>query len=55
MTQKRRKFTAEFKARVVMFPPGKWKGDDGSIIAGSAKKEIDVHLKRLPWFRKIAD
>ncbi len=40
-------------SRTVMFPKGIWKADDGSSITGPAKKEIDVAMERLPWFRLI--
>jgi alpha-glucosidase len=36
--------------RMVVFPKGKWKADDGSIITGPATKEIGVPLDRLPYF-----
>ena len=40
-------------SRFVEFPEGEWKGDDGSIIQGPARLQIDVPIDRLPWFRKI--
>jgi alpha-glucosidase len=39
--------------REVVFPEGKWQGDDGSIVTGPAKIKIEVPLERLPWYRKI--
>ncbi|MEI8115864.1 MAG: glycoside hydrolase family 31 protein [Bacteroidia bacterium] len=41
------------RSREVIFPAGKWKSDDGSIVYGPKKLIIDVPLKRLPWFRKL--
>ena len=37
--------------RTVVFPEGKWVGDDGSMVEGPARKDIAVPLERLPWFR----
>jgi alpha-glucosidase (family GH31 glycosyl hydrolase) len=39
------------RVRSVVFPEGIWKGDDGSVVKGPAKKEISVPLDRLPWYR----
>jgi len=36
--------------RTVVFPKGKWKADDGSMITGPVTKEINVPLDRLPYF-----
>jgi alpha-glucosidase (family GH31 glycosyl hydrolase) len=41
------------RSREVVFPEGKWQGDDGSIVTGPAKQKIEVPLERLPWYRKI--
>jgi len=41
------------RSRDVVFPPGKWKGDDGITITGPAKIKIKVPLERLPWYRKL--
>jgi alpha-glucosidase (family GH31 glycosyl hydrolase) len=41
------------RSREVVFPEGKWQGDDGSIVIGPAKLKIEVPLERLPWYRKI--
>ncbi len=38
--------------RKITFPPGRWEGDDGTVIEGPQKKEIVTPLSRLPWFRK---
>lgn len=40
-------------SREVIFPDGKWKGDDDSIVTGPVTLKIDVPLERLPWYRKI--
>ncbi|MEO6722043.1 MAG: glycoside hydrolase family 31 protein [Ferruginibacter sp.] len=40
-------------SRLVLFPKGKWKGDDATLITGPTKKRIQVSLDRLPWFRLI--
>ena len=42
------------RSREVVFPPGKWKGDDGSIVEGPLKLKIEVPLNRLPWYRKMS-
>jgi len=39
--------------RMIVFPKGKWKADDGSIIKGPVTKEVDVQLNRLPYFELI--
>ncbi len=41
------------RSREVVFPEGKWMGDDGSEVTGPAKLKIDVPLERLPWFRIV--
>lgn len=41
------------RSREVVFPEGKWKGDDGSVVTGPAKLKIEVPLERLPWYRRI--
>ena len=43
------------RSRDVLFPEGKWKGDDGKTITGPIKLKIDVPLERLPWYRKIVE
>jgi alpha-glucosidase (family GH31 glycosyl hydrolase) len=37
--------------RTVVFPPGTWKGDDGSVTKGPAKQVVKAPLERLPWWR----
>jgi alpha-glucosidase (family GH31 glycosyl hydrolase) len=39
--------------RMVIFPKGKWKADDGTIITGPVNKEIEVPLDRLPYFELL--
>ena len=39
------------RARTVVFPPGRWLGDDTSIVDGPTKLEISVPLARLPYYR----
>lgn len=40
------------RKRKIIFPPGRWEGDDGSVIEGPQKLEIETPLSRLPWYRK---
>jgi hypothetical protein len=39
--------------RDVIFPDGKWQGDDGSTVNGPVTLKIEVPLERLPWYRKM--
>jgi len=41
------------RSRQVIFPEGKWMGDDGIIVDGPVSLTIDVPLERLPWYRKL--
>lgn len=41
------------RERKVVFPEGKWKGDDGSIVTGGKTIGIKVPLDRLPYFQKL--
>ena len=34
------------RSRRVVFPPGEWRADDGSVVVGPATKDIDVPLDR---------
>ena len=43
------------RSRTVVFPEGKWEGDDGSIVTGNKSVEIQVPLERLPYYRKIGN
>jgi alpha-glucosidase (family GH31 glycosyl hydrolase) len=40
-------------SREIVFPEAEWKGDDGSIVQGPCKIDVDVPLSRLPWYRKV--
>jgi alpha-glucosidase len=39
--------------RRLVVPPGRWRGDDGSVVSGPTSVEIDAALDRLPWYRRI--
>lgn len=39
--------------RTVLFPPGTWKGDDGTLVTGPAKEVVQAPLARLPWYRRV--
>lgn len=41
------------RTRRIVFPPGTWKGEDGSVVEGPRTLEVDAPLGRLPWYRKI--
>jgi alpha-glucosidase (family GH31 glycosyl hydrolase) len=43
------------RKRRLVVPPGRWRGDDGSVVQGPATLLIDVPLERLPWYRRLAD
>jgi alpha-glucosidase (family GH31 glycosyl hydrolase) len=43
------------REREVVFPKGRWKGDDGSVVEGPSVKMIVAPLDRLPWYRKISE
>ncbi len=40
-------------SREIVFPPGKWSGDDGSSVTGPSKIKVSVPIERLPWYRRI--
>ena len=40
-------------SRTVVFPPGTWRGDDGSTVTGPCTREIAAPLTRLPWYRAV--
>jgi len=42
------------RSRLIVFPPGSWKGDDGSMLQGPKKLEVAAPLSRLPWYRRVA-
>ncbi|MHB8901561.1 MAG: glycoside hydrolase family 31 protein [Thermoguttaceae bacterium] len=39
-------------SRTVLIPPGSWKADDGTLIAGPVQKTFDVPLARLLYFER---
>jgi alpha-glucosidase (family GH31 glycosyl hydrolase) len=41
------------RKRIVVFPEGQWKSEEGEIITGGKQLEIEVPLERLPYFTKI--
>lgn len=41
------------REREVVFPEGKWNGDDGSTVTGPVKMTIKVPVERLPWYTKL--
>jgi alpha-glucosidase len=41
------------RKRRLVVPPGRWRGDDGTVVSGPATVEIAVPLERLPWYRRI--
>lgn len=40
-------------SREIVFPPGKWKGDDESVVSGPTKIIVNVPIERLPWYRRM--
>jgi alpha-glucosidase len=40
------------RKRSVTFPPGRWRGDDGSLVEGPITRAIDVPLARLPFYER---
>ena len=43
------------RSRRIVFPPGQWRGDDGSLVEGPATVEVNAPLERLPWYRRVED
>ena len=43
------------RSRDIVFPEGKWLGDDGIVVTGPVTQKVDVPLERLPWYRKVTD
>jgi len=43
------------RSRTVLFPPGTWQGDDGSMVEGPCTLTVDAPLARLPWYRLVGN
>jgi alpha-glucosidase (family GH31 glycosyl hydrolase) len=41
------------RSRKVVFPEGQWKDENGNVLTGGKKLEIQVPLERLPYFIKL--
>lgn len=41
------------RSRTIIFPEGRWKGDDGSLVEGPAILEVEAPLNKLPWYIKL--
>jgi alpha-glucosidase (family GH31 glycosyl hydrolase) len=41
-------------SREIVFPPGRWIGDDGARVDGPCRREVPAPLERLPWYRRTA-
>jgi alpha-glucosidase (family GH31 glycosyl hydrolase) len=41
------------RGRRLVVPPGRWEGDDGSVVLGPTTIQIDVPLARLPRYRRV--
>ena len=41
-------------SRRVVIPPGRWRGDDGKTVEGSATIEVAAPLARLPHFERVS-
>jgi alpha-glucosidase (family GH31 glycosyl hydrolase) len=39
--------------RRVVFPPGTWRGDDGSLVVGPCRQDVHAPLSRVPWYRRM--
>jgi alpha-glucosidase (family GH31 glycosyl hydrolase) len=44
---------AKARARMIVFPAGTWKGDDGVTVVGPKSVEVSAPLERLPWYRRV--
>lgn len=40
------------ESREVVFPPGQWAGEDGRLIEGPSRRQVEVSLSVLPWYRR---
>jgi alpha-glucosidase len=40
-------------SRTVLFPKGKWRGQDGRIFKGPLKAEIQASIGELPAFERV--
>jgi alpha-glucosidase len=38
--------------RDVVFPPGAWRAEDGSVVKGPAKLAVQAPLGKLPWWKR---
>jgi alpha-glucosidase (family GH31 glycosyl hydrolase) len=43
------------RKRRVLVPPGTWRGEDGTVVAGPASVEVEAPLERLPWYRRVGN
>jgi alpha-glucosidase (family GH31 glycosyl hydrolase) len=41
------------RKRRLVVPPGRWQGEDASLVQGPTVVEIGAPLDRLPWYRRI--
>ena len=41
------------KERKIVFPKGKWLGDDGSTVEGGCEISVNTPLERLPFYRRV--
>jgi alpha-glucosidase len=41
------------RRRRLVVPPGRWRGDDGTVLLGPASVEVAAPLDRLPWYRRV--
>jgi alpha-glucosidase len=41
------------RRRRVVFPPGSWKSEPGSVVVGPQIVDVEAPLDVLPWFRRV--